>query len=299
MQLSKHRILLASAATLLVLSGCNADQDAKPTAAASTEVIVATVNGAPINKSSIDMIVNESNGQQPVNTPEAREAIVNQLIIQTLIADEAIKQGLDKTPAVADQLNVLKLSVLSNAYIQNYLDTQKPSDDELKAEYERIKAAVVGSEYHARHILVESESDAQTIIAELKKNPGSFAKLAEEKSLDTGSKANGGDLGWFDLSSMVPEFGNAAAKLEKGQISQAPVKTEYGYHIIQLEDSRPIQAPPFDEVKSHLVEAVQQKNLKTQVEDLKAKAKIVMTETPAPAPTSASAPATTAETPAK
>ena len=297
MQLSKHRILLASAATLLVLSGCNADQDAKPTAAASTEVIVATVNGAPINKSSIDMIVNESNGQQPVNTPEAREAIVNQLIIQTLIADEAIKQGLDKTPAVADQLNVLKLSVLSNAYIQNYLDTQKPSDDELKAEYERIKAAVVGSEYHARHILVESESDAQAIIAELKKNPGSFAKLAEETSLDTGSKANGGDLGWFDLSSMVPEFGNAAAKLEKGQISQAPVKTEYGYHIIQLEDSRPIQAPPFDEVKSHLVEAVQQKNLKTQVEDLKAKAKIVMTETPAP--TSASAPATTAETPAK
>ena len=297
MQLSKHRILLASAATLLVLSGCNADQDAKPTAAASTEVIVATVNGAPINKSSIDMIVNESNGQQPVNTPEAREAIVNQLIIQTLIADEAIKQGLDKTPAVADQLNVLKLSVLSNAYIQNYLDTQKPSDDELKAEYERIKAAVVGSEYHARHILVESESDAQAIIAELKKNPGSFAKLAEEKSLDTGSKANGGDLGWFDLSSMVPEFGNAAAKLEKGQISEAPVKTEYGYHIIQLEDSRPIQAPPFDEVKSHLVEAVQQKNLKTQVEDLKAKAKIVMTEAPAPAP--APAPATTAETPAK
>ena len=140
MQLSKHRILLASAATLLVLSGCNADQDAKPTAAASTEVIVATVNGAPINKSSIDMIVNESNGQQPVNTPEAREAIVNQLIIQTLIADEAIKQGLDKTPAVADQLNVLKLSVLSNAYIQNYLDTQKPSDDELKAEYELSSA---------------------------------------------------------------------------------------------------------------------------------------------------------------
>ena len=287
MQLFKSRILLASAASLLVLSGCNAEQDAKPAAPAVVDVVVATVNGTPISKSSIDMIIHQQDGQKQVDTPEARAAVLNQLVMQTLIADQAIKNGLDKTPAVKDQMAMLKLSVLSNAYIQDYLDNQKPSDDELKAEYERIKASVAGTEYKARHILLESEAEAQAIIDQLKKNPDNFAKLAEEKSLDTGSKANGGELGWFDLKSMVAEFGAAAAKMQKGQISDAPVKTEFGYHVIQLEDSRPIEPPPFDEVKVHLVEAVQQQKLKKQVDDLKASAKIEMTNVPAvaaPAP---------------
>jgi peptidyl-prolyl cis-trans isomerase C len=285
MQLLKSPLFLASAASLLMLGGCNADQDATTAAATPVESveIVATVNGTPISKATIDLIATQEAGQSPTDTPEARAAITNQLIMQTLIAEEALKKGLDKSPAVTEQMNVIRLSVLSNAYIQDYLDNQKPSDDELKAEYERIKAGITGTEYKARHILVESEAQAQQIIDQLKKNPDDFAKLAEEKSLDTGSKNNGGDLGWFDLHSMVPEFGDAAAKLQKGQISEAPVKTEFGYHVIQLEDSRPIQAPPFDEVKPHLAESVQQQKLKTQVEELKAKAKIEMTDAPAAA----------------
>ena len=283
MQLFKSGILLASAASLLVLSGCNAEQDAKPAAPAVVDVVVATVNGTPINKGTVDLIATQEAGQSPTDTPEARAAITDQLIMQTLIAEEAIKKGLDKTPAVTEQMNVITLSVLSNAYIQDYLDNQKPSDDEVKAEYERLKAEITGVEYKARHILVESEAEAQAIIDQLKKNPEDFSKLAEEKSLDTGSKSNGGDLGWFDLSSMVPEFGAAAAKLQKDQISDAPVKTEFGYHVIQLEDSRPIQAPPFADVKVQLAESVQQQKLKQQVEDLKAKAKIEMTDAPATA----------------
>jgi peptidyl-prolyl cis-trans isomerase C len=285
MQLLKSPLFLASAASLLMLGGCNADQDATTAAVTPVESveIVATVNGTPISKATIDLIATQEAGQSPTDTPEARAAITNQLIMQTLIAEEALKKGLDKSPAVTEQMNVIRLSVLSNAYIQDYLDNQKPSDDELKAEYERIKAGITGTEYKARHILVESEAQAQQIIDQLKKNPDDFAKLAEEKSLDTGSKNNGGDLGWFDLHSMVPEFGDAAAKLQKGQINEAPVKTEFGYHVIQLEDSRPIQAPPFDEVKPHLAESVQQQKLKTQVEELKAKAKIEMTDAPAAA----------------
>lgn len=283
MQLLKSPIFLASAASLLVLSGCNSDQDASPAATTPVETIevVATVNGTPISKGTVDLMAAQEAGQQPTDTPEARAAITNQLIMQTLIAEEAIKQGLDKSPAVQDQMSVIKLSVLSNAYIQDYLDNQKPSEDELKAEYERIKAGIVGSEYKARHILVEKEADAQAIIDQLKKNPDDFAKLAEEKSLDTGSKSNGGELGWFDLKSMVPEFGSATAKMQNGQISDVPVKTEFGYHVIQLEDTRPIQAPPFAEVREFLVESVQQEKLKMQVEELKTKAKIEMTAAPA------------------
>lgn len=283
MHLLKSPLFLAIAASTLILGGCNAGQDAKSTTPAVTQEIVATVNGSPINKTTVDMIIKQGAEQKQADTPEIRAAILNQLVMQTLIADEAVKQGLDKTPAVIDQMHAIKLSVLSNAYIQSYLDNHKPAEQELKAEYERIKAGIVGSEYKARHILVENEAEAKAIIAQLQKDPTAFAKLAEEKSIDTGSKATGGDLGWFDLNSMVPEFGAAAAKLQKGQFSAEPVKTQYGYHVIMLDDSRPIEPPPFEEVKTHLVESVQQQNLKKQIDDLKAKAKIEMTEAPATA----------------
>lgn len=291
MQLLKSRIFLASAASLLLLSGCDANQDAKPATPVVTAEIAVTVNGTPISKSSVDMLVQQGNDRKQADTPETRVAVINQMVLQTLISDEAIKKGLDKTPAVEDQLRIVKLSVLSNAYIQDYLDNQKPSDEEVKAEYDRLKAAMVGDEYKARHILVANEAEAQAIIVELQKDPEAFAKLAQEQSIDTGSKGNGGDIGWFDLTSMVPEFGAAAAKLQKGQFTQKPVKTEFGYHVIMLDDSRAIQAPPFEEVKAQLVESVQQQKLKTLIEDLKSKAKIEMTDAPAPTAAESAEPA--------
>ena len=102
----------------------------------------------------------------------------------------------------------------------------------------------------------------------------------------------GGELGWFDLGRMVPEFGAAVSKLEKGMLTQEPVKTQYGYHVIQLEDSKPIEAPPFDEVKAHLTQQVQQQNLQKQMADLKSKAKIEIMAAPTAAPSASPAPAT-------
>jgi peptidyl-prolyl cis-trans isomerase C len=167
--------------------------------------------------------------------------------------------------------------------VQDFIKSNPVSDESLKAEYERIKSTITGTEYKARHILVEKEAEAGDIIARLKKDPGAFAKLAAEKSKDPGSKANGGDLGWFDPRGMVPEFGAAVSKLEKGKITETPVKTQFGYHVIQLEDSRPVAAPPFDEVKPEIAQQLGQQNLKKQLDDLKAKAKIEMVEAPAAA----------------
>jgi len=279
-------MLLAGAVSLLILSACNSKQnDAAPASKGET---VATVNGAAISKSRIDMIVKQGGGAGHQDTPEARKAIIEQLIMQMLVAEEAVKKGLDKSPEVAEQMDVLKQSVLANAYVQDYLKSHKVSDDELKAEYDRIKAGISGTEYKARHILVATEAEAKDIIAKLKKDPGSFEKLATEKSLDTGSKVRGGDLGWFDLGRMVPEFGDAVAKLEKGKFSETPVKTQYGYHVILLEDSRPIQAPAFDEVKPNLAQQLQQQKLQKHLDEIKAKAKIEIAGAPAaPAPASA------------
>lgn len=282
---SNSRILLASAASLLVLSACNPDDKAKSAAApAGKEPAAATVNGIAIAKSRVDMIVQQGLAAGQPDSPEARKGIIEKLAMQTLAADEAIKKGLDKSPEIVAQIDLIRQSVLANAYVQDLIKTSTASDDMLKAEYEKIKATVTGTEYKARHILVEKEADAKDIIAKLKKDPGLFEKLAMEKSKDTGSKARGGELGWFDLGRMVPEFGAAASKLEKGAITQEPVKTQFGYHVVQLEDTRPIEAPPFEEVKPQLAQHLQQQNVQKQMEDLKAKAKIEIVDAPAATP---------------
>lgn len=282
---SNSRILLASAVSLLVLSACNPDDKAKSAAApAVKEPAAATVNGIAIAKSRVDMIVQQGLAAGQPDSPEARKGIIEKLAMQTLAADEAIKKGLDKSPEIMAQIDLIRQSVLANAYVQDLIKNSTASDDMLKAEYEKIKATITGTEYKARHILVEKEADAKDIIAKLKKDPGLFEKLAMEKSKDAGSKVRGGELGWFDLSRMVPEFGSAVSKLEKGAITQEPVKTQFGYHVIQLEDSRPIEAPPFEEVKPQLAQHLQQQNVQKQMEDLKAKAKIEIVDAPAAAP---------------
>jgi peptidyl-prolyl cis-trans isomerase C len=277
----RNGILAAGAASLLALAACSADKTPDPAAAAAKGAAVATVNGKAINKSRVDMIVEQGARSGRPDSPESRKAIIDQLALQTVVADEAVKKGLDKSPAVAEQIEAVRQSILANAYVQDFIKSNPVSDESMKAEYERIKGTITGTEYKARHILVEKEAEARDIIARLKKDPGSFAKLAGEKSKDPGSKAAGGDLGWFDPRGMVPEFGAAVSKLEKGKITETPVKTQFGYHVIQLEDSRPVQAPPFDEVKAELAQQLGQQNLKKQLDDLKAKAKIEMVEAPA------------------
>ena len=299
MMKSNSRILLASALSLLVLSACNSEDKTKAAAApapaaAVKEAAAATVNGIAIAKSRVEMIVKQALASGQQDSEELRKIIIDKLAMQTLIAEEAVKKGLDKSADVMDQIDLTRQSILANAYVQDLMKNSAASEEALKAEYEKIKATITGTEYRARHILVEKEAEAKDIIAKLKKDPGLFEKLAMEKSKDTGSKAKGGELGWFDLSRMVPEFGAAASKLDKGAITQEPVKTQFGYHVIQLEDSRPIEAPPFDEVKPQLAQHLQQQTVQKQMEELKAKAKIEMAGAPAPA----AAPAAPAPAPA-
>lgn len=205
----KSRILLASAVSLLILSACNSKTGNTPAAGD----IAATVNGTPISKSSVDQIVAQRSAMGQPDSPETRKAIINQLAMTMLVSQEAIKKNLDKTPEVSDQINLTRQSILANAFVQDYTKNNPVSDDMLKAEYDKVKAQMSGTEYKARHILVDKEALAKEIIAKLKKNPKLFDSLAREYSKDPGSKAEGGELGWFDPRGMVPEFGAAVAKL--------------------------------------------------------------------------------------
>ncbi len=271
MQFLKTGTLIVGAALLLTVAACD---PAKPATQTAKERAAATVNGTPISQKTVDLIAKRGESAGRPDTPEARATIIDQLTLQVVLADEAIKKGLDKSPEVAEQIEAMKQSVLANAYVEDLLKTNPVSDADVQAAYDRIKATIIGNEYKASHILVEEESDAKDIIAKLKKDPSAFAKLAAERSKDEGSKDKGGDLGWFDLTRMVPEFGEAASKLEKGRFTEEPVKTQFGYHVILLEDSKPIEAPPIDEVRTQLTQQIQQQNVKKQLDTLKAAAKI-------------------------
>jgi peptidyl-prolyl cis-trans isomerase C len=280
MKFVKFGTLLAVTASALALGACSP----KPSDPAATGPAAATVNGKPISQRTIDMIAKQGGASGHADSPEARKSIIDQLALQMVVAEEAVKKGLDKSPEVLDQLSAIRQSVLANAYVDDFIKSNPISEDALKAEYERIKATISGTEYKARHILVDKESDAKEIIARLKKDPAQFSKLAMEKSKDQGSKARGGELGWFDPRRMVPEFSAAVAKLEKGKITEVPVKTQFGYHVILLEDSRAIEAPPLEQVKAQLSQQLQQQGVKKQLDALKAAAKIEIVDAAPAAP---------------
>jgi peptidyl-prolyl cis-trans isomerase C len=274
MRFHRSSIFLASAATLLTLGACNPAKDVKPADTVTKGPAAATVNGQAISQRTVDLIAKQGAGAGRPDTPETRKSIIDQLALQMVVAEEAVKKGLDKTPEVTEQLDAIRQSVLANAYVQDFVKNNPVSDEALKAEYERIKATVSGIEYKARHILVAKEAEARDVIARLKKDVAAFAKLAADKSKDPGSAAKGGELGWFDLKGMVPEFGAAVSKMEKGKFSDEPVKSQFGYHVILLEDTRPVEAPPLEQVKPQLSQQLQQQSVKKHLEALKAAAKI-------------------------
>jgi len=292
--LIKYRILLAGVASALTLIACNSN-DSASTAAPAKEAAAATVNGTAISERLVDMMLKQRVELGRAASPEVRNGFIDRLAMQLIITQEAVKKGMDKVPEVADKLELSRQSVLVDAFVQDYLKNNAVSDETLNAEYEKFKAQAAGTEYKARHILVENEADAKDIVGRLKKNPKAFEALAKEKSKDTGSKGRGGDLGWFDPRGMVPEFGAAVGKLEKGKFSEEPVKTQFGYHVILLEDSRPKGVQPLDQIKTELRQQVQQQNLKKYFDDLKAKAKIEIVQAPAAAPAKDAAPAAAKE----
>ena len=149
----------------------------------------------------------------------------------------------------------------------------KPPAADIKGEYDKFVKENGGKEYRARHILVETEADAKALIAEIKKG-GSFEELAKKASKDPGSGANGGDLDWAAAGSYVPEFSDAMVKLAKGQMTDAPIKSQFGFHIIRVDDVREAQLPKLDEVKPQISQQLQQQKLAKFQEDLRAKAKI-------------------------
>ncbi|MBB5393180.1 MULTISPECIES: peptidylprolyl isomerase [unclassified Herbaspirillum] len=233
---------------------------------------LAVVNGKAIPSSRADLMVKQMTAQGQPDSPQLRGAIKEELINREILMQEADKQGLSSSQDVKNQLELARQSIVIRALIADYLKKNPVSDADIKAEYDKFKAQAGDKEYHARHILVDKEEDAKAIIAKLKAGT-KFEDLAKQ-SKDTGSAANGGDLDWATPASFVKPFSDAMVALKKGDITQTPVQTQFGWHVIQLQDVRPAKVPTLDEVKPQIAEALQQKKLQAYQEELRKKAKV-------------------------
>lgn len=277
--------LLALSSTLLLSGVALAAEEKKPEAAPVVPTAtapaaagftvpdpVATVNGTPISKAAFDQYAQQLRSKTKVDSPEASKSLVEQLVLEELLVQEAGKQKLAEDPQFKQQLEMVQRNLLASTMVRKMLSANAPSEEMIKKEYETAIAAMKGSEYKASHILVDSEDKAKDVIAELKKG-GKFAELAKAKSSDS-SAAKGGDLGWFAPNMMVPPFAEAVAKLEKGKYSETPVKTPFGWHVILLEDTREATPPSLEELTPQIGQMLQSKTINDYLEKLKAGAKI-------------------------
>jgi len=233
---------------------------------------VAVVNGKPIPSSRVDAIVKQYTAQGQPDTPELRKAVKEELITREVLMQEAGKRGISDKAEVKNQIELARQSIVIQALHQDYVQKNPIKDAEMKAEYDRFKAETGDKEYFARHILVETEDEANAIIAKLK-GGAKFEELAKQ-SKDVGSAAKGGALDWASPRTYVKPFGDALASLKPGEITQKPVQSEFGYHVIKLEDVRPTEFPEFEQVKPQLQNMLQQRKLAAFHEELLKKAKV-------------------------
>jgi peptidyl-prolyl cis-trans isomerase C len=243
------------------------------TGAAYAQTGVAKVNGVVIPQTRIDLFVKELTAQGRPDSPELRNAVKQELINRELMAQEAVRRALEKTPEAVARLDLARLNVLVQLYLQEVARTASVTEEAMKKEYDRIKSEVGGKEYKARHILVEKEDEAKHVITQIKKG-ANFEKLAIEKSKDQGSKERGGELDWSPSTQYVKPFGEALSRLKKGQLTEAPIQTNFGWHVIRLDDVRDTKFPTFEEVKPNLQQQLQRQVQEKALADLRAKAKI-------------------------
>jgi peptidyl-prolyl cis-trans isomerase C len=233
---------------------------------------VAKVNGKAIPANRANVLLANQMAQGQAKTPELEAAVKEELVRREVLTQEALKKGTDKKSDVQAQLDLARQGVLIGAYLNEYARNVTISDDEIKGEYDKIKSALGEKEYKARHILVESEGEAKDIVTKLKAG-GKFEELAKA-SKDPGSRDKGGELGWANKASYVPAFSEAMVKLEKGKYTEAPVQSNFGWHVIQLDDVRELKAPAFDEVKPQIMQRMRQQAVEKHILDLRGKAKV-------------------------
>lgn len=228
---------------------------------------IAIVNGKPVPKARLTTLLQQASRGGPV-APEMETRARDEVVLREIFAQEAERKGVAASAEYKAQLELMRQTLLIRELFAKYQEANKATDAEAQAEYERVKAEAKGQEFRARHILVESEDEAKKLIAEIKAG-ASFEDTAKKSSKDPGSAENGGDLDFAKPETYVPEFGKAMSALKKGEMTETPVHTQFGWHIIKLEDVRETQFPAFDDVKAQILQSLSQMKLQKYQEELR------------------------------
>ncbi len=223
---------------------------------------VATVNGKPLTQKQVDQFVSLLVSQGAKDSPQLREQVKQEMIGRMVAVQAAEKAGIDKQASVKQEIELARQGILVRALMADHLKKNPITDAKIQADYDTIKKEQAGrQEYKLRHILVKDEKAAQDLIAQIKNKKVTFEEAAKKDSIDPGSGKNGGELGWAPTSNYVPEFAQAVESLKKGQMTDKPVQTQFGWHIIEVEDTRPIEFPSLDKVKPQITEMLRQQEL--------------------------------------
>ena len=233
---------------------------------------VAVVNGKAVPKARVDTLIAQAQKAGQQVGPEIQTQARDQVVLREIFTQEAEKRGIGASADFRAQMELARQTLLIRELFEDYRKKNPVDDAEARIEYDKFKAQATGTEYRARHILVETEDEAKAVMAQLK-GGAKFEDLAKKLSKDPGSGANGGDLDFAKPDSYVPEFGGALVKLKKGEMTDAPVKSQFGWHIIRLDDVREAQFPGFDEVKGQIKQRLEQTKLQRYQDELRSKAK--------------------------
>ena len=233
---------------------------------------IAIVNGKAVPTTRVEALKQQVARSGRPLTPEVEAQIKEEVIAREIFMQEAQKRGLDATDEYQAQIELARQSILIRELFAEFQKTSAVTDADGQAEYDKFVAANGGKEYRARHILVETKEQAEAILASLKKG-GKFEDIAKKQSKDPGSGANGGDLDWAAAGNYVKEFSDAMVALKKGEVS-APVKSQFGFHIIRLDDVREAQLPKLEDVKPQIVQQMTQQRMAAFQQELRAKAKV-------------------------
>jgi peptidyl-prolyl cis-trans isomerase C len=242
----------------------------KPAARAAN---VATVNGVAVPQARADLLVQQQQQRGAPDNEQLRAMVREELVNREVVAQEAQRSGITRQPEVQAQLDMARQEIIVGAYLRDYARKHPVSDADVQKEYDRARAQHGDKEYRARHILVETEEEADKLLAELKKG-GKFEELAQKNSKDSGSAQRGGDLDWNVPSTYDKQFADAMVKLEKGKYTESPVRSRFGYHIILLEDVRPSKFITLAEAKPRIQQMLVQNKIQELIKGLRAKAKI-------------------------
>ena len=269
-----HNTLLVATLTLISVTACS-QEGANNEAASLGSARVAVVNGQPVAESVLRMyaLTAERKNLEEMS-PEDRERVLDDLIGLELLAQQATKDGLTSSRTLAAQLELQRLRLVANAMATDYIEKNPPSDADIQAIYDENLPLLAGEQYKARHILVATKEDAESVIAQLRQG-SDFVALAQERA-DGPTGPNGGALDWFTLDSMPPPFAAAVRGMTVGSYSTEPVQTDFGFHVILLEETRKQEPPGLADIRDDLASAAQRKRLDDYIKALRESATVTV-----------------------